>query len=50
MVAPLVAAALVTAAVGLALGIPCLRLEGLYLAMATLAFGFVVVEAILNLD
>ncbi len=48
--APLLAAALVTAAVGLALGIPCLRLEGLYLAMATLAFGFVVVEAILNLD
>ena len=50
VVAPLLAAVLVTAAVGLALGIPCLRLEGLYLAMATLAFGFVVVEAILNLD
>lgn len=46
----LLAAALVTALVGLALGVPCLRLEGLYLAMATLAFGFVVVEAILNLD
>ena len=46
----LLAAGLVTAAVGLALGVPCLRLEGLYLAMATLAFGFVVVEAILNLD
>ena len=39
-----------TALVGLALGIPCLRLEGLYLAMATLAFGFVVTEAIMNLD
>lgn len=50
VVGALVAAALVTALVGLALGIPCLRLEGLYLAMATLAFGFVVVEAILNLD
>lgn len=50
VVVPLLAAALVTAAVGLALGVPCLRLEGLYLAMATLAFGFVVVEAILNLD
>ncbi len=50
VLAPLLAAALVTALVGLALGIPCLRLEGLYLAMATLAFGFVVVEAILNLD
>ena len=46
----LLAAGLITAAVGLALGVPCLRLEGLYLAMATLAFGFVVVEAILNLD
>jgi len=46
----LLAAGLVTATVGLALGVPCLRLEGLYLAMATLAFGFVVVEAILNLD
>ncbi len=39
-----------TALVGLALGVPCLRLGGLYLAMATLAFGFVVVEAILSLD
>jgi len=48
--ATLLAAGLGTAAVGLALGVPCLRLEGLYLAMATLAFGFVVVEAILNLD
>jgi branched-chain amino acid transport system permease protein len=50
VVATLLAGGLVTAAVGLALGIPCLRLEGLYLAMATLAFGFVVVEAIVNLD
>ena len=45
----LLLAGLVTALVGLALGIPCLRLEGLYLAMATLAFGVVVLEAILNL-
>ena len=50
VVAALLLAGLATALVGLALGIPCLRLEGLYLAMATLAFGFVVVEAILNLD
>ncbi|OGL07350.1 MAG: hypothetical protein A3F92_09415 [Candidatus Rokubacteria bacterium RIFCSPLOWO2_12_FULL_71_22] len=50
VVATLVLAGLATALVGLALGIPCLRLEGLYLAMATLAFGFVVVEAIQNLD
>ena len=46
----LVASGLATGLVGLALGIPCLRLEGLYLAMATLAFGFVVTEAITNLD
>jgi len=45
----LIAAGLATGLVGLALGIPCLRLEGLYLAMATLAFGFVVTEAITNL-
>jgi ABC-type branched-subunit amino acid transport system permease subunit/ABC-type branched-subunit amino acid transport system substrate-binding protein len=46
----LAAAGAGTALVGLALGVPCLRLGGLYLAMATLAFGFVVVEAILSLD
>jgi len=46
----LLSAGLATGLVGLALGIPCLRLEGLYLAMATLAFGFVVTEAIANLD
>ncbi len=46
----LLAAGLATALVGLALGIPCLRCEGLYRAMATLAFGFVVTEAITNVD
>jgi branched-chain amino acid transport system permease protein len=46
----LLASGLATGLVGLALGIPCLRLEGLYLAMATLAFGFVVTEAITSLD
>ena len=46
----LVASGLATGLVGLALGIPCLRLEGLYLAMATLAFGFVVTEAITSFD
>ncbi len=46
----LAAAGLLTGLVGVALGLPCLRLEGLYLTMATLAFGFVVTEAILNLD
>jgi branched-chain amino acid transport system permease protein len=50
VVATLPACGVVTAAVGLAFGVPCLRLSGLYLAMATLAFGFVITEAILNLD
>jgi branched-chain amino acid transport system permease protein len=50
VIATLVLAGLFTAAVGLAFGIPCLRLGGLYLTMATLAFGFVITEAILNLD
>lgn len=46
----LLAAGVVTGLIGVALGLPCLRLHGLYLAMATLAFGFVVVELILTLD
>ena len=50
VVVTLLAAGVVTALVGLAFGVPCLRLGGLYLTMATLAFGFVIVEAILSLD
>ena len=50
VVVTLLLAGLATAAVGLAFGVPCLRLGGLYLTMATLAFGFVITEAILNLD
>ena len=50
VVATLLLAGGLTAAVGLAFGVPCLRLGGLYLTMATLAFGFVITEAILNLD
>jgi branched-chain amino acid transport system permease protein len=50
VVLTLLAAGALTAGVGLAFGVPCLRLSGLYLAMATLAFGFVITEAILNLD
>ena len=50
VVVSLAAAGVVTAVVGLGFGVPCLRLSGLYLAMATLAFGFVITEAILNLD
>jgi len=43
------AAALVTAAVGYLLGLPCLRLTGLYLAMATLGFTLIVQEMLLQL-
>jgi branched-chain amino acid transport system permease protein len=50
VIVTLILAGLLTAAVGLAFGVPCLRLGGLYLTMATLAFGFVITEAILNLD
>ncbi len=50
VVVTLLLAGAITAAVGLAFGVPCLRLGGLYLSMATLAFGFVITEAILNLD
>ena len=42
--------ALVAGLVGLALGLPVLRLRGVFLAMATLAFGEVVRIAAVNLD
>jgi branched-chain amino acid transport system permease protein len=42
------AAVLVTAAVALVIGVPVLRLRGHYLAMATLAFGFIVSRIILG--
>src|SRR5256714_13115831 len=45
----LVGAALYTAAVGYLLGLPCLRLSGLYLAMATLGFTLIVQEMLLQL-
>jgi branched-chain amino acid transport system permease protein len=45
----LVAAAVVTAVVGYLLGLPCLRLSGLYLAMATLGFTLIVQEMLLQL-
>jgi branched-chain amino acid transport system permease protein len=45
----LAAAGLGTALVGLAIGLPALRLAGFYIVMATLAFGVVVTEAILQL-
>lgn len=39
-------AGLVAGALGLAIGIPALRLAGIYLAMATLAFAFIVEEVL----
>lgn len=38
------AAALVTAVVGIVVGLPALRVRGIYLAIATMAFGFIVEE------
>ncbi len=46
----LAAGALAPAAVALAIGVPTLRLSGVYLAMATLAFGEVTRVIVLNLD
>lgn len=43
-VAALPAAALIAAAAGVILGIPVLRLKGLYLAMATMSLGFIIEE------
>src|SRR5262245_39799758 len=43
------AAALFTALIGYVLGLPCLRLSGLYLAMATLGFTLIVQEMLLQL-
>ena len=40
----LVVAALLSAAVGMVVGLPALRVKGLYLGIATLAFGFIVEE------
>jgi ABC-type branched-subunit amino acid transport system permease subunit len=45
----ILAAALFTALVGYLLGLPCLRLSGLYLAMATLGFTLIVQEMLLQL-
>ncbi len=40
----LACAALLAAAVGIVVGLPALRVKGIYLAIATLAFGFIVEE------
>ena len=39
-------AALLSAAVGVVVGLPALRVKGIYLAIATLSFGFIVEEAL----
>ncbi len=49
-VGALLAAGAVSAVLGVLIGLPALRLAGFYIAMATLAFGVVVSEAILQLD
>jgi len=40
------AAALLSAAVGVVVGLPAMRVKGIYLAIATLAFGFIVEEVL----
>jgi branched-chain amino acid transport system permease protein len=45
-----IAATVLTAALGLVVAFPILRTRGIYLALATFAFGQVVVAIILNLD
>jgi branched-chain amino acid transport system permease protein len=42
----LTCAGLLSAAVGMVVGLPALRVKGIYLGMATLAFGFIVEEVI----
>ncbi len=44
------AAGLVAALFGILLGFPCLRLKGLYLAMATMSFGVVVEDLVTHLE
>jgi len=43
-------AAGLSAAVGLVVGLPALRVRGIYLGMATLAFGFIVEEGLARWD
>lgn len=46
----MLAAALLSAAVGVVVGLPALRVKGIYLAISTLAFGFIVEEALARWD
>jgi branched-chain amino acid transport system permease protein len=43
-------AAFFTGLIGFLLALPCLRLFGMYIAMATLAFGFIIEEVVLQLN
>ncbi len=43
-------AGIFTGVIGFLLALPCLRLFGMYIAMATLAFGFIVEETVLQLN
>lgn len=42
----LIASGVIAAAIGLVVGIPALRLHGIYLAIATLAFAFIIAEVL----
>lgn len=44
------AAGFLAAGVGFLLALPCLKLYGMYIAMATLAFGFIIEEVVLQLN
>ena len=46
----LVSAALVAGLTGIVVGLPALRVKGIYLSIATLAFGFIVEEAVTRAD
>ena len=46
----LLVSSILAAAVGVVVGLPALRLRGLYLAIATLAFGFIIEEVIARWD
>jgi branched-chain amino acid transport system permease protein len=46
----LCAAALLSAATGIIVGLPALRTKGMYLAIATLAFGFIVEEIVVRAE
>jgi branched-chain amino acid transport system permease protein len=46
--AALFSAAILSAVIGVGVGLPALRLKGIYLALATLAFGFIVEEGLVR--